>query len=489
MSKRLRISLLCGLVLFAFSGIGLFGHRSNSRKALQQYKAQLRAQGEKLTYAELTASRIHSPNNSLAIITNTANQLRRYWFQPGTMDFMPFDKPGRVRIAWKEAQPRASTSSPGGPVTWVELTEQVDAAKVELETIQRELQDPPRDMGLRTNIYDGPAPFVAMRNDAQWLAGSTLVELHRANLEGALKNLEALIALAQMNGDEPTLVGQMIRVAIAGLGSAVTWQALQADGWSEAQLKRLQKRWEQVDLLAGLETGFTGERTGGQDFFETLRQSNNSRVRGMLGTRPAARSAANLLEDYIVMPAYRLTSVDDDQLLHLKNMQQAVESVRSLRNHRPWNEVKAKHDKNFASLQQISGPFQRYRYLFSLLAIPNFERALQTCIRNETQRQMTLAATALKRYQLHHGKPAASLEALVPEFLSSVPWDYLGGQPLHYRLNTDGTFILYSVGEDGQDNNGDPNPPQAPKAPDLWSGRDAVWPQPAQAESTDTVEP
>ena len=49
-----------------------------------------------------------------------------------------------------------------------------------------------------------------------------------------------------------------------------------------------------------------------------------------------------------------------------------------------------------------------------------------------------------------------------------------------YRARGDGTFTLYSVGEDGRDNGGDPSPPKSTIKPGLWEGRDAVWPLPAK---------
>jgi hypothetical protein len=84
----------------------------------------------------------------------------------------------------------------------------------------------------------------------------------------------------------------------------------------------------------------------------------------------------------------------------------------------------------------------------------------------------------LKRYKLKHGEWPKALDALVTEFLSSVPRDCMSGKPLGYHLATDRTFVLYSVGEDGKDDNGDPNPRDAAGVPGMWNGRDVVWPQP-----------
>jgi hypothetical protein len=86
------------------------------------------------------------------------------------------------------------------------------------------------------------------------------------------------------------------------------------------------------------------------------------------------------------------------------------------------------------------------------------------------------------------------LNDLVPEFSPSVPIDPCDGKPLRYHSNADGTYLLYSVAENGVDDGGDPadsiiggsgyNPGVSnnhyhsmywhnPKA------RDWVWPQPA----------
>jgi len=83
---------------------------------------------------------------------------------------------------------------------------------------------------------------------------------------------------------------------------------------------------------------------------------------------------------------------------------------------------------------------------------------------------------ALERYRLRYGQYPAALTALASEFLKAVPIDLMDAQPLKYRLNPDGTFDLYSAGEDGRDDGGDPTSSAATTQFDLWSGRDAVWP-------------
>lgn len=63
-------------------------------------------------------------------------------------------------------------------------------------------------------------------------------------------------------------------------------------------------------------------------------------------------------------------------------------------------------------------------------------------------------ACALGRYHLAHDEYPETLNALVPQFIATIPHDVIGGQPPHYRRTADGTFILYSIGWDGRDNGG-----------------------------------
>ena len=84
-------------------------------------------------------------------------------------------------------------------------------------------------------------------------------------------------------------------------------------------------------------------------------------------------------------------------------------------------------------------------------------------MRIETMRQMTRAAIALERHRLKHGRPPETLAKLVPEFLAEAPGDCMTGRPLLYRLSNDGSFTLYSTGDNGRDDDG--------------TGDDLIWPK------------
>jgi hypothetical protein len=483
MNKLLRGLVLVGLLGLVLGVVAVLGARSASRGALRSYEAGLRANGERLTFAELSRGRNTNALDSYSVITNAAASLGDGLLNPGLLEPRKFLRPGQAIVTWREPDLnwiKVGASGRGG--TWEEFNAQMLAAGSSLREIREALKEPALDAGPLTNVLVGRRlNFVAIRKAAQWLVGASENDLHQGRLEEALQNLEALGGLARMERDEYTLVAQMIRVAVAGLGLSVTWEALQAPGWTEPQLGRLQRAWEQVDLVEAVESGFVGVRAEGYELFALLRrysgpqQGRFIRKLTSAGSSTLTRTIEDVGMDYLYLPAYKLTCIDEDELFFLRSMQESLGSLRLLKAHRPWGEAKQGATEAIARINQASISPRRYRYFVSLMAIPNYARAGEKAVQTETERQMTLAAIALKRFQLRHGKLPASLDALVPEFLAAVPYDYMSAMPLCYHQKASGGYALYSVGEDEKDDGGDATPPPGGR-PGFWEGRDAVWP-------------
>ena len=131
---------------------------------------------------------------------------------------------------------------------------------------------------------------------------------------------------------------------------------------------------------------------------------------------------------------------------------------------------------------------QDFRSLLSE-SILSIQAAYKMVIRTEISRRIVVTAIALKRYQLQHGEWPDKLAKLVPQYLLAVPQDAMTGQPLPYHRKSDGTFLLYSVGEDGIDNGGDPTPTKDTGSTSFYwlnpKAHDWVWPQPATPAEID----
>jgi len=81
--------------------------------------------------------------------------------------------------------------------------------------------------------------------------------------------------------------------------------------------------------------------------------------------------------------------------------------------------------------------------------------ALASDVQARTRLRVADAALAVEQWRLAHGRWPDSLEQLVPELLEEVPDDPFCNEKIRYRRTEDGV-VVYSVGPDGQDNNGEP---------------------------------
>jgi len=101
-----------------------------------------------------------------------------------------------------------------------------------------------------------------------------------------------------------------------------------------------------------------------------------------------------------------------------------------------------------------------------------------TIAKNQTCVDAARVACALERYRVVNGQLPENLEVLVPRYINKIPNDVIDGQPLRYRLESDGNYVIYSVGWNKTDDGGvrgrRPLGPNGPFVPDLEQG-DWVW--------------
>lgn len=472
------IGIVIAVVLIGLCALWL--GRSRGQGALAKYKAELRARGEKISWTELGFPRPPQTNDSLQQLVAAMDRMPSQ-LQPGLLLPMDFVGAGRVESCWSGPFPRFSTNASAAvaAMTWEQCGTVFQAAAADLADIRAALENPPRYfINDPSKLFNQPKiPFLQQRNAAQWLSADTIRALHDHRLYEALANLHALTQLVHLHEEDPTLVSQMIRIAIAGLAQADTWEALRAEGWSEQALAALQKDWEGVELLAALESCMEGERAFGEWAFTCMRTASAQERMNLLSPpgSSSGRSASDYFNQWVVTPLWRANS-EADELFFLQHQQRCLDSIRQLRCGSAGPLVDAELAAHYVELnKRTRNRLAAIRYWFSALAIPNVQRAAQSAAKAETLRRLTVAAIALQRYKLRHGDWPAELAALVPEFLSIVPLDVMSGKPLGYRRPADGSFMLYSVGEDGRDDGGDASATTATGKFDLWSGRDAVW--------------
>lgn len=466
------------------------GIRLGSHHQLEQYKRELRSQGEKLTFAELAPPVAGLDDREFAFVA-AAKRLPDPKIVPGAFDLLSEASPGLThRLPSLPAIPTIVHSNQlpvSNVASWESLAEAIAARSDELNLIREFLQRPPARTQVDYNDIFNPPKFhyLEKRLAAQWLGGSVLLHLRSNNMEAAIADLRSVLAITQWHSEEPSLVNQMIRTAVAGLACDVTWQVLAHDVTPlESDLKSLQESLQRIDLITALERGMLGERNWGLLLFDFNRKEsgNVSKSFAALGLTPTGKPPipSPTAGDHMLGFAWRHTVANEDERFYLQCMQRYVEAIRSFHTTQNRQNIQRTLDAHATELSEVAESWQLVRYPISGFSIPNFIKAHVTCARNETQRRLTVTAIALKRYELRYGHLPPNLNSLVPELVTAIPLDPMDAKPLKYKPNPDGTYLLYSVGEDGIDSGGDPTSTNSASEYGLWRGRDAVWPTPAR---------
>lgn len=83
-----------------------------------------------------------------------------------------------------------------------------------------------------------------------------------------------------------------------------------------------------------------------------------------------------------------------------------------------------------------------------------YEEVVEQLFRGAMERQATAAVLAIEQYRrTNGGEPPPSLDALVPDYLASLPGDWYADAPLRYRVDGEG-YTLYSIHRNRTDDGG-----------------------------------
>jgi hypothetical protein len=487
--KKIAFGIIVVLLVVGTLMFGLDRYGRSQHAALARYISQLKANGEKLTFADLAIppSTNEAEAASRAVFTNTA-------FEDPDIRclMMQYSSAGMARVAWRGRLLIESTNEDESFAVgnWDELSAENRRVAQKLDVFREALHVPTPDNGW---IYDNtftnlmaahPSTPRLARHVGRALANAVIEDLHNTNMIEALTNLYAMASLANLCRNNLEFLNILVRSANAKAGLDATWEALQVPGWGEPELSKLQESWTSLDLLNGLERSILAERGRMLVSMEAIWNwklsemvsaftMNETLSNGTL-IQPSLKERLPL---YLACVNYRSRWLDDDERRQLEYWTALADAVRRIENGKPAAETASLID---AAYKRTDNDYRQMSTLHRMIAVSFIPfkptSSVQRVLEVEAQRKLTITAIAIMRYQLKHGAAPKELGSLAPEFLASVPMDPMSGKPLCYRLNADGSFTLYSTGEDGKDDGGDGTPSDGSQKFGLWEGRDAVWP-------------
>jgi hypothetical protein len=116
--------------------------------------------------------------------------------------------------------------------------------------------------------------LISEKRTAQRLSANTICDLHFNDAASAANDIRVMLIFVNGTDDERTIISQLVRIAIAQIAAATTWEFLQSTNLTDESLAALQVNWSRLEFIEALQHAFPVEREGAVTTFTKWRDSN-----------------------------------------------------------------------------------------------------------------------------------------------------------------------------------------------------------------------
>jgi hypothetical protein len=462
-----RLGKLCAWFLLILVFL-LIEENIRGRLLVATYKHHLRAQGKKLTLAELGLINAPAPPDAATVDLLAAAKTLPEWNYRFAPEYLRFMRPvisGAATFSWQV--PIINDVPSTWPAVVAQLNSNAPALSAAMDALGRNPHGVPYGF-----VHDPVFAETDRHRLLYWLMWATANNLREGKLDEAGETILAMERLGRtFQSNHPAYYRQFMQH-----GLNATWELLQCGATNVQQLSALQDIWSNATIVPDLAKAYEAYHAWNLEHVEALTWGTTNDNAWVLQLFPPTSRALWFLGGRYF-----------DEYGVLLISQHRLNLTRSIAESRRWSSW---HGESWPKQLWWCLPWSEIMP-FALNEDWYFSEHMLRTVEFETHREMTVAAIALQRYRLRHRQWPETLNDLVPEFLTELPRDWMDGQPLRYRRNSNDTFTLYSVGEDLRDDGGDLTPIDNsnfdvyPLA--MWRTRDAVWPVVATKENIDEL--
>jgi hypothetical protein len=294
----------------------------------------------------------------------------------------------------------------------------------------------------------------SLRTAARYLKFHMALSASQADPAAVVANYVACLRLADHAQEFPTLVAQLVTVAISALAfNEIRDVLVRHPGlFSDAQL---------AELIVATKTAGGGryrmrtdnDRRSIEDFLQRLFTDDGTGdghlcYEGAQFAQRAQIGSNKAQPDPVLRFVRPITSLGEFSrkqiwgwFTHMYDLLDADLAVE------PWTLATLHHEVYVSTLP--SRGFAKTVHIMS----PALSKAFGSFVAIEQERRGVLAALAIHRFRVAHARYPQTLEELVPDYLNDVPIDLQSGQPLRF-VHRDGQPYVYSIGSDRDDDGG-----------------------------------
>jgi hypothetical protein len=327
------------------------------------------------------------------------------------------------------------------------LRQGLDEVRDALE-IARTIKDYPRgrhEIELVPNWLETRlAETQASRSVARLLSADAILRVRAGDGDGALDSCRAILCVARSIGDEPTLVSQLVHIALGSAAVDAARRVLAQSEPSDAALARLQALINEDLSFPLLEYGSRGERAGMDDVVQKLAagEVHLSDLADGGTPRPRTQDRAS------VYPWGRLWYAQQRAVM----LEWLTDGLKIAR--RPDAERFVLWDQWENRIKAVQATWHgKFTSTIPLLLTPALAAVSHAQTRYHCDLQSTSLLIAAERHRLKTGAWPSSVRDIEMSLLPKIPIDPFDGQPMRMEHH-DGQIFVYSVGFNRQDNHG-----------------------------------
>ncbi|MBN1508809.1 MAG: hypothetical protein JW955_18315 [Sedimentisphaerales bacterium] len=275
----------------------------------------------------------------------------------------------------------------------------------------------------RQSVTTGMSQLADVRHCAQLLALGAIYSANAGDPNAAVRCIEDGLRLADSLRREPALIHYLVRVACLGLMTGSLDRSLDTATFTDGQLMELDQSLTATAGTLDLTQVLITERC---IMIETCRDPFLA-----AGSTPSPR--------FRMLPGVTRTGIVDV----LNYMGDCIEASR-----RPPIDRLEGFREATAKLKGLS-----FMHFMIKMLGPAMGRIAELDLRARAGIDLARTALAIERYRVVMGRLPEQLADLVPDYLKEVPVDPFDGRAIRY-MRTEPGYRLYSILEDGQDNDG-----------------------------------
>jgi hypothetical protein len=286
-----------------------------------------------------------------------------------------------------------------------------------------------------------------VRMCSQVLQLRAIAELQGGQNEQALADVKLALRLANSIRNELFLVSHLVRIAMLRMTLQPIYEGLAENKWSDAQLAELDSELAKLNFAISYKLALRGEMVFCHDgTFDYLRR-HPEQIYNLSGNYGNERPSllARILTHLIPSGWFYQYELNCTRPM-VKYYLPEADAKRDTFSPSKAKEAEVAVASETKRLNGFNG--------IEKLMLPSLSGAAEQFAYGQTAVDLARTAIALERYRLAHGGYPDSLDALAPQLMEKIPHDVIGGGPLHYRLTSDGEFVLYSIGWNERDDGG-----------------------------------